>query len=178
VTRTALYRFYDENSTLLYVGITCAPTVRWKSHSTRSWWPQVVRKDVEWHLSRETAEAEERRAIVWEKPRYNRAHNQVRADASKSWWPYVVAVSDNAPQQAIGSRTGINQSSIGRWRTSDPKPENVRAFALAYRRPVLEAFIAAGFITPSEANLINAPIDMAEISDDELLAEMHRRMRR
>jgi hypothetical protein len=98
--------------------------------------------------------------------------------AVSSWWSYVQRVSRGAPQGAIADRTGISQSSIGRWQSSEPKVSNVRAFAEAYDRPVLEAFVAAGWLTQKEANLIHAPIDLTKLTDDELLEEIRRRMRR
>lgn len=95
-----------------------------------------------------------------------------------SWWSYVQRVSRDASQQAIAERTGIGQSSVGRWKTSEPKPGNVRAFALSYGRPVLEAFVAAGFLNQREANLITPPLDLSGVDDDALLTEVRRRMKR
>lgn len=95
-----------------------------------------------------------------------------------SWWSYVERVSRGASQQVIAERTGIGQSSVGRWKTSDPKPSNVRSFALAYDRPVLEAFVAAGFLNQREANLITPPLDLSGVDGDALLAEVRRRMKR
>lgn len=95
-----------------------------------------------------------------------------------SWSSYVKRVSRDAPQSAIAKRAGISQSAVGRWKDSAPKPGNVRAFAVAYDRPVLEAFIEAGFLTQQDANLITPPIDLTRISDDELIEEVRRRVKR
>ena len=62
------------------------------------------------------------------------------------WWGYVQDVTGRASQQDIARRMGVAPSSVNRWKTSDPKPETVRAFAVAYERPVAEAFIAAGYL--------------------------------
>lgn len=73
--RTCVYRLYDAEDTLLYIGITTDTDVRWQAHSsTRKWWPEVARKDVQWYEARADAEAAEVAAIRAEKPRYNRAH--------------------------------------------------------------------------------------------------------
>lgn len=74
--RTALYRLYDADRTLLYVGIAKTPEERWQQHATspRSpWWVQVVTKEVEWFESRDAADRAETAAINDERPRYNRA---------------------------------------------------------------------------------------------------------
>jgi predicted GIY-YIG superfamily endonuclease len=70
--RTALYRLYDADDELLYVGITWNPKSRWESHATyKSWWHKVARKTVEWHEDRRTAIAAEARITAAEKPRYD-----------------------------------------------------------------------------------------------------------
>ncbi len=44
-----VYRLYDANDALLYVGSAYDFDVRFKSHAQRKrWWPQVARKDVIW----------------------------------------------------------------------------------------------------------------------------------
>jgi predicted GIY-YIG superfamily endonuclease len=74
--RTALYRLYDANGKLLYVGITNDTERRWSDHSSdKSWWPDVTERTVEWFATRPAAEAAEIQAIKTEKPRRNRAHN-------------------------------------------------------------------------------------------------------
>lgn len=70
--RTALYRLYDADDELLYVGITWNPKSRWAQHAThKSWWHTVTRKTVEWHEDRSSAIAAEARATAAEKPRYD-----------------------------------------------------------------------------------------------------------
>ncbi|MET7713769.1 type II toxin-antitoxin system prevent-host-death family antitoxin [Streptomyces sp. NPDC005407] len=70
--RTAIYRFYDTNDALLYVGITADLEVRWDNHSRKKpWWPLVARRHVVWRDSRNEALADESRAISEEKPLYN-----------------------------------------------------------------------------------------------------------
>ena len=42
-----LYRLYDEDMTLLYVGITWNPFVRWTAHSkNHDWWGRVAHVDI------------------------------------------------------------------------------------------------------------------------------------
>jgi hypothetical protein len=71
--RTALYRLYDSEDRLLYLGIAAIPEQRWKLHSDRQpWWHLVARKSVEWHPDRATAKAAEAQLTSEEQPRYNR----------------------------------------------------------------------------------------------------------
>lgn len=82
------------------------------------------------------------------------------------------------PQAAIGERMSMSQSAVGRWKSSSPKPETVAAFARAFSRPVLEAFVAAGFLTDEEARLTTVPADLAVVDSDLLLTEIRRRLMR
>lgn len=76
-----LYRFYDKDERLLYVGISLHAAQRASNHRMdKAWWSDVTRMDVQ-HLNvatRPEAEAIERRAITDERPLYNVTHNVVR----------------------------------------------------------------------------------------------------
>ncbi|MFF8297700.1 hypothetical protein ACF07M_20200 [Streptomyces globisporus] len=70
--RTALYRLYDEGGTLLYIGISHQPEVRFVQHSKlKGWWPQVHRREMEWFDDRPAATRAEADAIRSEDPEYN-----------------------------------------------------------------------------------------------------------
>lgn len=70
--RTALYRFYNADEALLYVGVTNDPVRRWDQHAdAKEWWPQVARKTIEWFEGRAEALAAERTAIRSENPIHN-----------------------------------------------------------------------------------------------------------
>lgn len=70
---TALYRVFGEADLLLYIGIGDDFGRRWKQHArVQPWWEEKRRQTVEWHPSRELAEAAETAAIKSEKPRYNK----------------------------------------------------------------------------------------------------------
>lgn len=94
-----------------------------------------------------------------------------------TWWEYVQRIAKTNSPSEIGRRTGIGQSSIGRWDSSSPKPESVAAFARAYGRPVLEAFIEAGFLTKEEAKMTEAPSDLTKVELEDLLTEALRRVK-
>lgn len=70
-----LYRCFDENDNLLYVGISWSAPLRFRGHSVTSpWWGDVVRVSLERYQSRPIAEAAEQQAIRTEAPRYNAQH--------------------------------------------------------------------------------------------------------
>lgn len=73
----ALYRFYDANGALLYIGIALQPFARMGQHRReKSWWGEVATVTIEHHHSRADAVAAERDAIKAEKPKYNVVHNR------------------------------------------------------------------------------------------------------
>lgn len=70
--RTVLYRFYDADDVLLYVGISVDPKTRDYQHARQSvWWPKAARKEVCWYDTWIEADAAEKAAIVAERPLYN-----------------------------------------------------------------------------------------------------------
>lgn len=74
--RTLLYRFYNLQGELLYVGITNSPHVRWAQHAhNAAWWPEVRVAHSEWYPLRSEAEAAERTAVYREEPLHNYSHN-------------------------------------------------------------------------------------------------------
>lgn len=71
-TPTVLYRLYGEGGRLLYVGITCGPRDRFKTHhQEKSWWPEVVGATFEHFETRRAALVAESEAIRNEDPYYN-----------------------------------------------------------------------------------------------------------
>lgn len=70
---TVLYRFYDGEMRLLYVGITIDPLLRWGKHRRARWWKNVRHITLEHHATRKAAKAAETRAIRDERPLFNRA---------------------------------------------------------------------------------------------------------
>ena len=72
-----LYRFFDTEGVLLYVGITYDLSMRFSQHSVeRGWWGQWAYSTVVRYYSRATLEAAERKAIKSEKPLHNEVHNK------------------------------------------------------------------------------------------------------
>lgn len=74
-TRTALYRHFDADGRLLYVGISLNAVARLCQHRRDAhWFGDIARIDIEWHPSRTAADKAEREAIVAECPLHNVAH--------------------------------------------------------------------------------------------------------
>lgn len=69
---TALYRLFDSDDRLLYVGIARDPEQRMRQHRRdKRWFPAVVRADIEWLEQRSHALEAELAAIRQERPVYN-----------------------------------------------------------------------------------------------------------
>jgi predicted GIY-YIG superfamily endonuclease len=81
MARTSLYRFYDENNELLYVGITNNLPARIKEHADeKTWWPLVTTIHVTHISDRKDARLLEATVIRTEHPRYNLHHNEPEED--------------------------------------------------------------------------------------------------
>jgi predicted GIY-YIG superfamily endonuclease len=78
---TTLYRFYDKDGALLYVGITSRGPNRWRDHEdSRAWWSTVAMSRVEQYPNRAEALAAERAAIRAERPIHNVVHATPRSE--------------------------------------------------------------------------------------------------
>lgn len=71
VPTTALYRFYDADDRLLYVGVSDNLAARFKFHRQTQWWSAVARKTIAWYGTRNKAFAAEDWAIKTECPLHN-----------------------------------------------------------------------------------------------------------
>lgn len=74
--RCALYRHFDADDLLLYLGISDNPVQRGKDHARDSDWVKyAVRAEVVWYRNRAAAERAEKIGIIAERPIFNRQHN-------------------------------------------------------------------------------------------------------
>lgn len=70
--RTALYRLYDADYELLYIGISTDPEKRFKAHAhDKNWWHCVKYVDLTWFASFPAARRAELAAHLAERPPYN-----------------------------------------------------------------------------------------------------------
>lgn len=93
--RNALYRLYDSESVLLYVGISHDPDERLKQHAgDKPWWHHVARRQIVWLDSREEALKAEAEAMVEERPLYNGYHHLGKG------WPQKARKYDDTAERA------------------------------------------------------------------------------
>ena len=84
-----MYRLYNAEGDLLYLGISYSALARIAQHSkSQAWWAAVVRIEVESFtmVSRRTMETAEREAIIREQPLYNKHHAGSHRPASRFDW--------------------------------------------------------------------------------------------
>lgn len=87
---TSLYRHFDADGILLYVGISLSWPKRTKDHVRGSrWFDAVVKVEIERFASRDEALAAERRAIQAERPVFNIVHNCEPKPAKPKPKPFV-----------------------------------------------------------------------------------------
>lgn len=76
----ALYRHFDEDGVVLYVGITDNPEARAKQHQASAWMTWAMSSRIEWFPDRRAALDAERLAIKAERPLFNERSNNYRHD--------------------------------------------------------------------------------------------------
>jgi transcriptional regulator with XRE-family HTH domain len=96
------------------------------------------------------------------------------------WWDFVSRYLElrdtNAAQ--VAKKAGYDKAQLSKWRQgASVSPKLARDTALALNAPVLDAFIAAGYLRPEDttAEVIERPV--SELGDEELLAEVRQRMK-
>lgn len=67
----AVYRLWDADGNLLYIGSAYDPEERCKEHRKKPWWREVARRTEDWQTSRAAAYIEEMKAIAVERSKYN-----------------------------------------------------------------------------------------------------------
>lgn len=140
-----------------------------------------LRSHGEWfHFGEEDPIACVQKAVetgTWTPPTQAGDLAHIRAD---SWWEYVERVTNGSTQAAIAAVTGVDKVTVWRWRSerATPKPDIAIRLARAYGRPVIEALAASGAITYEEAGTTEVVVkrSLSDIDDEDLLAEMRRRV--
>jgi predicted GIY-YIG superfamily endonuclease len=124
----AVYRMFDAEKNLLYVGMSGNIGQRFGDHNAKRWFPLVVTITLEWHADARRASEAETRAIIAEDPLYNlRGVTHVRLKSPKPLRPFAapedsIAVADvlaafDADRQ-LGWRTIAERLAFanpGRW---------------------------------------------------------------
>lgn len=78
----AIYRYFDVNNILLYIGISHCPFTRYSAHKNLAEWfnERVANMKIEWIEDKSTAEKLEMAYIETEKPLYNRRIKDTHSD--------------------------------------------------------------------------------------------------
>lgn len=87
-----LYRFYDAQRQLLYVGISRSMQVRWSAHrNTASWWPQVEFVAVSYFPDgcEVWPDVAEKASIAHERPPFNTNHANPSRAVAEGLLPYL-----------------------------------------------------------------------------------------
>lgn len=96
------------------------------------------------------------------------------------WWDFVnryMALRKMNGAQ-VAALAGFDKSRLTGWsRGGDVTPKLARDTAVALNAPVLDAFVAAGYLKPEDttAEVIERPIKL--LTDEELVAEVTRRLK-
>lgn len=102
--RSALYRLYDSEDVLLYVGISRYPNERLKEHAgDKLWWHHVARHEIAWLDNRGEALKAEAEAMTEERPLYNGYHHLGRG------WPQKARKYDDTAERAA-VREGVRSA--------------------------------------------------------------------
>lgn len=109
---TTLYRFFDAEDRLLYIGIAGNPGRRFHEHGKdKDWWPTVVRSTMEHHKTREAALIAERKAILTEHPIYNVVHNHTPGELTPPNWRRTVEARDRVALHRLAAAINATATS-------------------------------------------------------------------
>lgn len=89
---------------------------------------------------------------------------------------YLHDISGGATNVELGRIAGVSHTSVGRWSRSAPSPEHVTTLARHYARPVVEAMVAAGYLTAEDAHAREVRVPLSEYPHHQLLRELERRL--
>ena len=120
--RTAIYRLYSADGTLLYVGMSNDPDRRFGEHAdSQPWWAEVRKFEVgTWYPSRSAAAEAERVAIRSEQPK----HNKRRATGNTPIVNFRIPLAVVSAAKAEAARLGTTVTTLVRdfleWYISVP----------------------------------------------------------
>lgn len=117
---TDLYRHYDAQGVLLYVGVSLNAVGRLADHKRAApWFCKISRVTVEHYASREAALEAERLAIVAEKPLHNVQFNAAvnpppPRNSMEARFEFLLPVADRRELAALASKSGLSAADLVR----------------------------------------------------------------
>jgi hypothetical protein len=87
--KTALYRFFNSEGDLLYIGVSLSAVYRLSQHKIKPWYLEISWIDIQWFPSRKIALLAEAEAIKSEFPRFNMMHAKNSINNNKIGWRYA-----------------------------------------------------------------------------------------
>lgn len=144
-TRTALYRHYDADGQLLYVGISLSVLARTQAHvAASSWMADVANIRITYFDTRANAEAAEAEAIKAEKP----AHNKKLA-AGETGNLIADLINQWPTRKTLAEEIGADLSAVHKWAQSNRIPSG-------WMQSVIEAAQRRGFSWVTAAWMVAA----------------------
>lgn len=89
---------------------------------------------------------------------------------------HIAQITNGASNRSIARAAGIEPTTLNRQLDGDVKVQTLVAICRAYRAPLLQAFLAAGYITNDEAAAMSNGAALTQATDRELVEEMLRRV--
>jgi hypothetical protein len=118
MSEQTLYRFFDENNVLLYVGISINAYNRAKQHQAdKEWWPDVVQIILEKHPDRSSVELREKEVIAAESPLYNVSFNKPKSTIPS--WDELAELANQMTGEEILQATQRAFFALQSFRTSE-----------------------------------------------------------
>ncbi len=135
---TCLYRFFDADGHLLYVGITKNPASRLSEHLAGKPWAALVGNiRLTWFQSRKEAMDAERAAIMLDRPKHNVALTAHECSEGNAHMELIDSV------YAFCARTGMSATTFGKLSVGDPNLVRQLASGKRQALPRTEARIRA-----------------------------------
>jgi len=101
----------------------------------------------------------------------------MQSTESTRWYDYVTRVTEGMTAKEAAARAGFDQSAMTRWKNgANADPKFVVQFARAFNQNVLYALAESELITDEEADLHEVRIGVEDMTTQQLLEELARRI--
>lgn len=174
----AVYRMFDQNGSLLYVGQSCQPFLRPMQRLGSSDWPlRVVNMQMEWFPTREAALAEEARLIKSLRPTFNITFNDGKDNRNRETFGGKVLKlwmeRNGMSVQRLVSLTGIKEPAIKKILNCEVQPSyiTIRKLSMATDQQIPDAvYCRGGFVKPYVEDRAKAVSMLAEVGVTQALS--------